>query len=101
MELNKARETINAVDAEMARLFVRRMEAVREIAAYKHARGLPVEDKEREKLMEERLCALIDDAELRPYYLRFLESTVEVSKSLQRSLIAAAEERGGETAVIP
>ncbi|MCR4771212.1 MAG: chorismate mutase [Oscillospiraceae bacterium] len=99
MDLNEAREAIDAVDGEMARLFVRRMEAVREIAAYKLAHGLPTEDRERERLMEERLCALIDDAGLRPFYLRFLENTVELSKSYQRGLMPAAGDSGGETAV--
>lgn len=99
MELNEAREAVLAADEEMAKLFVRRMEAVREIAAYKLMHGLPVEDGERERLMAERLGALIDDDELRPYYLCFLKSTVEVSKSLQHSIIRSAKERGGETAV--
>ena len=44
MDLNEARERIREVDEEMAALFVRRMEAVEAVAAYKRARGLPIED---------------------------------------------------------
>ena len=40
-ELEQARREIDAVDAEMAALFCRRMDAVRRVAAYKQARGLP------------------------------------------------------------
>ena len=38
--LEEARETINRVDREMARLFEERMSAVRKVAEYKMARGL-------------------------------------------------------------
>ena len=46
--LEKARETINRVDAEIARLFEERMEAAREVAAYKKEHGLPILDAARE-----------------------------------------------------
>ena len=48
MDLQESREVIKQVDEEMAKLFERRMEAVREIAAFKKERGLPIEDKEQE-----------------------------------------------------
>ena len=38
-ELEQARREIDAVDAEMAALFCRRMDAVRRVAAYKQAPG--------------------------------------------------------------
>ena len=44
--LKEARETINRVDSEMARLFEERMDAVRKVAEYKAERGLPVLDPE-------------------------------------------------------
>ena len=40
MELHEIREEIRQIDEEMAELFVRRMEAVRKVAAYKNQRGL-------------------------------------------------------------
>ena len=39
MDLKESREVIRQVDEEMAKLFERRMEAVREVAAYKKERG--------------------------------------------------------------
>ena len=51
MDLQESREVIKQVDEEMAKLFERRMEAVREIAAFKKERGLPIEDKEQERLI--------------------------------------------------
>ena len=86
MELNEAREVIRRIDEEMAELFVRRMEAVREVAAYKRAHGLPIEDKEQERKVFEGRSALVKDADLRSFYVRFLKATVEVSKSWQHRL---------------
>ena len=50
-KLIKAREIITEADREIARLFEKRMEAVRLVAEYKKVNGIPVEDKEREKLL--------------------------------------------------
>ena len=47
-ELERARKIIDEADGEMAKLFCRRMEAAKEIAAYKGKRGLPVFDPSRE-----------------------------------------------------
>ncbi len=53
-ELEQARREIDAVDAEMAALFCRRMDAVRRVAAYKQARGLPVLDAAREEAVVDK-----------------------------------------------
>ena len=86
MELNEARDEIRRVDEEMAKLFVARMEAVRKVAEYKRAHGLPIEDKEQEARVIEGRSALVDDPELRSFYVRFLSGTIEVSKSYQHRL---------------
>ena len=87
MDLNEARERIRAVDEEMAALFVRRMEAVKAVAAYKRERGIPIEDLAQEARVIEGRSALIDDTTLRDCYVQFLRSTIEVSKRWQRRLL--------------
>ena len=47
-ELQKAREIINEIDAEMARLFEKRMRAAEMVAQYKKENGLPILDAGRE-----------------------------------------------------
>ena len=47
--LDKARRIINEVDAEMAKLFVRRMQAAKLVAEYKAANGLRIYDAAREE----------------------------------------------------
>ena len=86
-QLAKAREIIAQVDRQMAELFVRRMEAAREVAAYKQTRGLPVLDAAQEQTLKERNSALIADDQLRDYYITFLEKILELSKSYQHRLM--------------
>lgn len=87
MELKEARERIDRIDTEMAELFVRRMEAAGEIAAYKREHGLPIEDKDREARVIEAHSDLIEDEALRPLYVRFLQGTMDVSKLWQQHLL--------------
>ena len=87
MDLQESREVIRQVDEEMAKLFVRRMEAVREVAAYKKERQLPVEDKEQEARVIESRSILVEDPELRTFYISFLHDVMEVSKSWQQYLM--------------
>ena len=47
--LDDVRQTINDIDAKMAELFAKRMEAANEIAAYKSEHGLEIYDEKREK----------------------------------------------------
>ncbi|MBR4256712.1 MAG: chorismate mutase, partial [Clostridia bacterium] len=43
-KLDLARKTINEADAEIARQFERRMNAVKLVAEYKKERGIPIYD---------------------------------------------------------
>lgn len=87
MELHEIREEIRQIDEEMAELFVRRMEAVRKVAAYKNQRGLPVLDREQESRVIQGSSALIKDPELQPFYREFLQETMDISKRWQVYLI--------------
>ena len=87
MDLQKIRDEIRKTDEEMARLFVRRMEAVREVAAFKRERGLPIEDKEQEARVIRGRSALISDPEMRPFYVSYLQETMEISKRWQHYLM--------------
>ena len=87
MDLKDSREQITRIDEEIARLFEKRMEAVREVAAYKRERGLPIEDKEQEANVIHSRSMLIGDPELRSFYVRFLQDTMEISKRWQHYLM--------------
>lgn len=84
--LEDARRAINDIDRRMAALFCERMEAVQRIASYKAKNGLPIYDRQRERQVIDANAARVSQ-HLRPYYVRFLENTMDVSKSYQLDLI--------------
>ncbi len=86
--LKQARETIADADREMARIFVKRMQAAREIAAYKQERGLPILDKAQEQAVIARGLGFLASDELEEYYIPFIKSVMDVSKQYQRRLLA-------------
>jgi len=86
-KLEKARNEINEIDQEMAKLFSRRMEAAKLVAEYKKENGLQVFDPIREAKVLERNSAFIENEELKSYYVSFITDTMEISKSYQRRLL--------------
>lgn len=98
--LQHARTEIDAIDAQMAELFEKRMQAVKEVAQYKAQTGKPVFDPERENAVIEKNTARIRDEELRPYYRAFQQSAMAVSRAFQRQLLGrdAAAYQGVEGA---
>ena len=85
--LENARERINRIDAEMAKLFAERMEAARDVAEYKKQNGMPIFDASREAQVIERNSAMVEDDTLRPFYVEFLKNNMKVSKEYQRQLL--------------
>ncbi len=79
------RAEINEIDAQMAKLFTRRMEAASHIAEYKREHGLPITDRAREEALLSRCAALVND-ELRAYYMDFLRAEIEISKRYQKRI---------------
>ncbi|MBR4205298.1 MAG: chorismate mutase [Clostridia bacterium] len=89
-ELEQARSVISEADAEIARLFEKRMAAVAAVAAYKKERGLAVYDPAREDELIRMGSARITDPALRAYYVKFLSDTMATSRAYQRELISGA-----------
>lgn len=85
--LEKAREIINEVDAEMAGLFEKRMDAVKKVAEYKKSHGLQVFDPAREQTVIANGAARMNSEEFRPYYVSYLQSVMDISKSYQHRLL--------------
>lgn len=86
-EFQKARETINKVDKEMARLFEMRMDAAKVVATYKQKNGLPVDDFARENEIIERNTEYIQNEDYKSYYVNFLKKNIKLSKNLQHRLL--------------
>ncbi len=88
MSLDEARQIINEVDAEMARLFEKRMHAAEAVAEYKKERGLPILDSGREREVIARNSAYIEDETLRGFYITFLQNTMATSRAYQDHLLS-------------
>lgn len=86
-KMKEARQIINEVDAQMAELFMRRMEAAQTIAEHKKAHGLPVYDAAREAEVIRDGIERIENDELRGYYTDFLRDTMSISRRYQQKLL--------------
>ncbi|MEE1054210.1 MAG: chorismate mutase, partial [Acutalibacteraceae bacterium] len=86
-ELEKARQTINEVDKQMAELFKTRMDAVKAVAEYKRTHGLQVTDNAREAEVIRRNSKMVEDETLKSYYVDFLQHNMDISKNYQHRIL--------------
>lgn len=86
-KLEEARAVINQVDARMAELFVRRMQASEVICEHKRAHGLPILDKQREEAVLAQNAALVEDELLKGYYSDFLQHLMSLSRAYQHRIL--------------
>ena len=86
-KLEQARMIINEVDREIAALWEKRMQAVKMVVEYKMEHQLPVFDGTREKEVIERNSSLIQDEQLKSYYVETLQMMMEISKKYQREIM--------------
>lgn len=87
-KLKKARNEINRIDRKMAKLFQNRMMKVKHIAQYKNEHGLEIFDEKRECEVIRLNSAFITNEEIKPYYISFLKSNMDIAKSYQKNIIA-------------
>lgn len=89
--LDEARKEIELIDKEMAALFEKRMKSANTIAKYKIEHGLPVVDKERERVLIDKNVGYIQDAALEPYYREFFNKILKVSKNYQQTFMRSVK----------
>ena len=85
-KLEKARKIINEVDLEMAQLFVKRMRAAELVCEHKKEFGLPILDPKREEEVIEKNSALIEDENLKGYYIDYLKKVMSLSRAYQQRM---------------
>lgn len=86
-DLENARKIIDEADQGIAELFEKRMAAVKTIAEYKAAHGLPIYDLARENAVIAKNTDRIKNEALRGYFDTLLHSFMDVSKTYQESLL--------------
>ncbi len=89
-KLQLARKTINETDKEMAQLFVKRMEAAKLVAEHKMEHGIPIFDAAREAEVIKNNSSLVENEEIRAYYVNFIKSVMDISKTYQHHILEGA-----------
>ncbi len=86
--LIQAREKIDKIDREMARLFCERMDAVKCVVQYKKQSGKGVLDKTREEAVVNKNLKLLNNAEYAEFYEDFIRHNMSISRDMQMRILA-------------
>ena len=86
-KLLQARKEIDEIDAQMAELFCRRMNASAEVAKYKQENGLAVFDEKREQEVIEKNALRVESETLKSYYISYIKNLMNLSKNYQHFLL--------------
>lgn len=86
-KLEDIRRRIDSIDKQIASLFEQRMEQSRKVYEYKKANGLSVTDSSREGEVIRKGCSLIQDEQIREYYVNFQKNVIKLSKDYQSLLM--------------
>ena len=89
--MDEARSQIESIDKEMAALFEKRMKCANVIASYKIEHGLPVVDKERERILIDKNVGYLEDVAIEPYYREFFNGMLKVSKNYQQTFMRSVK----------
>lgn len=85
-ELNRYREEIDAIDAELAALFARRMACAGSIAEVKRAQKQPILDPKREQAILAKHSSQLSDPALAEFYCDWMRHTMALSRDWQAEL---------------
>lgn len=94
-QLDELRREIDAIDAQMVPLFLRRMAVTGRVGAYKKERGLPVLDSARERQVIEAKTALAGTPAAKADVAALYESVMAISRRQQRTLVREGAEDAG------
>lgn len=84
--LDNDRKEIDEIDEQIAKLFEKRFETVRDVIAYKIENRLPILNSDREKEITEKNVNLIEDEDVQPYFRAWYENLLTLSKEFQKEI---------------
>ena len=85
--MEELRKEIDLIDDEMLKLFIKRLEIVKEIALIKKEKGLEIHNQAREQEILSRLTSKVDDKYLSGLYPKFIINLIEISRVYQELII--------------
>ena len=86
-DLSQCRAEIDAIDMQIVSLFEKRMQAARDVAAYKHAHQMNILDISREQAVLQSRAALAKDEALRPTVIELFKTLMALSREEQRKYL--------------
>lgn len=89
--LELIREKIDEIDEEMRVLFEKRMDCIKEVAAYKFKNNEKLFDSKREEIIIERNIKLLKNEEYKIAYVDFIHVLMDSSKEFQKQWIKFQE----------
>lgn len=84
--LDKDRQHIDEIDAQIAKLFEERFETVRDVIAYKIENRLPILNSDREQQITDMNVKRIQDEDIQPYFRAWYNDLLALSKEFQREI---------------
>lgn len=97
-ELEAYRSKIDAIDRELVKLFLERMEITAAVGEYKQKNGLPVLDAQREREVIAAKAALTEDPLRRAELAALYETIMGISRRQQRRLVRESDQDPGYAA---
>ena len=94
-ELDELRKQIDAIDKELAGLFLKRMAVTQKVGEYKLKNAIPVLDSGREREVLAAKAALAPDGASRLDLVRLYETIMSISRRQQRKLVREGLEDPG------
>lgn len=88
-QIEKARLEIDSVDKEIARLYEKRLDAVKEVLEYKKKNDLPILDSGREDAIIEKNQKYIQNKEYVDSYIDFMKKVMKNSRDFQQTLLSS------------
>lgn len=87
-ELSRARDNIDAIDRQMAELFLKRMDTVKKVAELKRKEGLPILNSSREQEVIEKNLKFVQGDQSAEYYINFIKNTMKLSRDYQSRILS-------------
>lgn len=85
--LEQYRNEIDKIDAELVKLFEKRMDVAKKVGMYKKERGLKIFCPEREKSVIEKRTEQTSNYDYKKYMSKFFEDIMSISRSLQATIV--------------
>ena len=83
-KLENARNDINIIDEQLAKLFVKRIKAVQCVIEYKIENNMPILDEAREMTVIKNNIEKLDNKHLEKYYEQFIINLMDICKQYQK-----------------